>query len=88
MPNNQEPLRMCVVTRKMLPKSDLIRIVVTSQGIIIDKTKKMDGRGYWISSDIDVIRQAHRKHILDKVLRHKVEDSLYTDLEANASVSK
>ena len=88
MPNNQEPLRMCVVTRKMLPKSDLIRIVVTSQGIIIDKTKKMDGRGYWISNDIDVIRQARRKHILDKVLRHKVEDSLYTDLEANASVSK
>ncbi len=88
MPKNQEPLRMCVVTRKMLPKSDLIRIVVTSQGIIIDKTKKMDGRGYWISNDIDVIRQARRKHILDKVLRHKVEDSLYTDLEANASVSK
>ena len=64
------PLRMCVVTREMLPKKDLIRIVKTENGLVIDKTQKMQGRGFWISKDKDVIEQAKKRKSLNKILNH------------------
>lgn len=88
MTEKHVPLRMCVVTRKMLPKQDLIRLVVTPQGIEVDSSQKKNGRGYWISRDMSVIGDARKKHILDKALRRKVDDALYDDLEAMVSENK
>lgn len=82
MTEKHVPLRMCVVTRKMLPKSELIRLVVTTQGIEVDSSQKKDGRGYWISKDLSIIQEARKKHSLDKILRRKVDEALYDDLEA------
>ena len=76
------PLRMCVVTREMLPKKDLIRIVKTENGLVIDKTQKMQGRGFWISKDKDVIEQAKKRKSLNKILKGNVELEFYDGLEA------
>ena len=76
------PLRMCVVTREMLPKKDLIRIVKTENGLVIDKTQKMQGRGFWISKDKDVIEQAKKRKSLNKILKGNVELEFYDRLEA------
>ncbi len=76
------PLRMCVVSRKMLPKSELLRIVVTPEGLIVDHSQKMDGRGYWISRDREVIQQAKRRHAFGKILKRNVGDAFYEQLEA------
>ena len=39
------PMRMCVVTREKLPKSELIRVVKTPTGeVIIDESGKANGR--------------------------------------------
>ena len=76
------PLRMCIVSRKMLPKSDLIRLVVVPNGLKIDRSQKMDGRGYWISRDKEVIAMAKKRHIFSKILKKNLGDSIYADLEA------
>ncbi|HEY5572284.1 MAG TPA: YlxR family protein [Anaerolineales bacterium] len=42
------PQRTCVGCREVLPKRSLIRIVRTSEGIKIDHTGKMAGRGAYL----------------------------------------
>lgn len=82
MAEKKLPLRMCVVSRKMLPKQDLIRLVVTDEGVVIDRSQKMDGRGYWISKNKDVIALARKRHAFSKVLKKNIDDSIYQKLEA------
>jgi hypothetical protein len=42
------PQRMCVGCREVLPKRTLIRIVRTPQGIQVDPTGKLAGRGAYL----------------------------------------
>jgi uncharacterized protein len=42
------PIRTCVGCREVLPKRSLIRIVRTSEGVKIDPTGKLSGRGAYI----------------------------------------
>lgn len=42
------PLRTCVGCRRVLPKKSLIRIVRTPQGIEVDPTGKLPGRGAYL----------------------------------------
>ena len=35
------PMRMCVVTREKLPKNELVRVVNTENGVIVDLTGKV-----------------------------------------------
>lgn len=78
----QQPLRMCVVTRKMLPKNELLRIVATESGLSVDVSQKKDSRGYYISKDKSVIADAKKKQILNKVFKKKIDETIYNELEA------
>ncbi|MBR4270977.1 MAG: YlxR family protein [Clostridia bacterium] len=80
-----EPLRMCAVTREMLPKSELIRLVNTPHGIEIDNKKKLAGRGIYIKKSLEVIALAKKKKLLNKAFRCNVEDEVYTKLEECAN---
>ena len=42
------PERMCVICRQMLPKNQLIRIVNTPDGVVVDQTGKLNGRGVYM----------------------------------------
>ncbi len=42
------PQRMCVVCKQMKDKTDLIRIVKTSDGLSVDPTGKQNGRGAYV----------------------------------------
>ena len=76
------PMRMCVVSREMLPKSDLVRLVVAGDSLKIDPSQKMDGRGCYLKKDPSIIAQAKKKHSLNRVLKKNVPDSFYDELEA------
>ncbi len=80
-----EPLRMCAVTREMLPKSELIRLVQTPQGIEIDNKKKISGRGIYIKNSLEVIALAKKKKLLNKAFKRNVEEEIYTKLEECAN---
>ena len=74
------PMRTCVVTKEKLPKKDLIRIVKTEDGYIVDETGKGNGHGCYIKRDVEVITKAKEKHALDHVFEDKIKDELYDEI--------
>lgn len=80
MKTRKIPMRMCVVTREKLPKQELIRIVRTENGVIVDLTGKANGRGAYLKKDKEVFEKAQKTKILDKVLETKVEESVFDEL--------
>lgn len=75
------PQRTCVLTKEKLDKKDLIRIVRTpEQNVVVDETGKLNGRGAYLKKDLEVIKKAQEKHILDKILSVKVDDNVFDEL--------
>lgn len=74
------PMRTCVVTKEKLPKKELIRVVRTADGVIVDTTGKVNGRGAYLKLDKEVIEKARKSKVLDRHLEVKVEDSVYDEL--------
>lgn len=74
-------LRTCVVTKEVLEKKDLIRIVRTPQKeVLVDLKGKLNGKGAYLKKDEDVILKAKKTKILDKKLEVNVPDSIYEEL--------
>ena len=46
-----KPQRMCVACRKSQDKKSLIRLVRTPEGVVVDQTGKMTGRGAYLHAD-------------------------------------
>lgn len=75
-------MRSCVVTREKLPKSDLVRVVRTPEGeVLVDKTKKLNGRGAYLKCDLAVFDKAYKSKILNKILEVEVPDSVFLELK-------
>lgn len=74
------PLRMCVVTRLKLPKNELIRVVKTENGVIVDETGKVNGHGVYVKKDEQVINDAKKKKILDRMLETEISDNIYEEI--------
>lgn len=76
------PMRSCVVTKEKLPKKELIRIVKNNDNnVFVDLTSKANGRGAYIKKDIEVLKLAKNKKILDRHLEINIDDSIYDELE-------
>lgn len=74
------PMRSCVVTREKLPKNELVRIVRTKDGVIVDLTGKANGRGAYLKKDEEVIKKAKKNKTLNKMLEVDIPDSIYEEL--------
>ncbi|HNZ77296.1 MAG TPA: YlxR family protein [Bacilli bacterium] len=72
------PLRKCVATNEQHPKKEMFRIVRTPEGnVIIDEKGKANGRGAYLSKNVEAIIQAKKKKILDKNLEVLVPEEIY-----------
>ncbi|MEQ6375366.1 YlxR family protein [Bacillaceae bacterium S4-13-58] len=81
--NKKIPLRKCVVTKEMKPKKELIRVVKNKDGdVFVDVTGKKNGRGAYLSKDIQVIETAEEKNILGHHLQTKIDDDIYVQLKS------
>ena len=81
MKNRKIPLRTCILTKEVLPKQELFRIVINKEKeVSIDLTGKQNGRGVYLKKDISVINKAKDLKLLDKKLEVKIEEKLYEDL--------
>lgn len=77
------PERKCVVTNQMKPKKELIRIVRNKEGeVFVDSTGKKNGRGAYLTKDLDVINKAEKTGILSKHLNVQIEESIYEELRS------
>lgn len=75
------PLRTCVITKELLPKKDLIRIVKNKENeVAIDLTGKLNGRGAYIKKDIKVLEKAIKTKILEKKLETTIPDEIYEEI--------
>lgn len=78
MKNRKIPMRSCIVTREKLPKSELLRIVRGTDGVIVvDTTGKINGRGAYIKKDMTVLEKAKKSGVLEKVLETTISDDIY-----------
>lgn len=76
------PLRRCVVTKEQLPKSELLRIVKDKENNVFpDLTGKANGRGAYIKKDINVLKTAKDKKILERSLETKISEEVYEEIE-------
>ena len=75
--------RMCIATREIKDIKDLFRIVKTPSGnILIEEEKHLPGRGAYISRNIEAIKIAQKKKLLNRALRTNVPDDIYEALLA------
>ena len=74
-------MRTCVVTKEKLPKKELLRIVKTDSGIIVDETGKVNGHGCYIKKELEVVEMAKSKHILDRILEMTIPDEVYEEIK-------
>ena len=76
------PLRTCVITKEKLPKYELLRIVRTNEGKIeVDLTGKLNGRGAYIKKDVNVLKTAKDKKILERALESQISEEVYEEIE-------
>lgn len=74
------PMRTCVVTREKLPKRELVRVVRTANGVIVDPTGKVNGRGAYLKIDRDVFEKARQTKVLNKHLEVDVPAEVFDEL--------
>jgi predicted RNA-binding protein YlxR (DUF448 family)/ribosomal protein L30E len=69
----ETPERRCIVTGAVLSKDELIRCVVSPDGIVVpDVDAKLPGRGLWLSAKRDVVETAISKKAFNKAARGQV----------------
>ena len=74
------PQRQCVGCRMMKNKKELIRILKTDEGIIIDDTGKKNGRGAYICPNADCFAKAVASKGLERSFKMPIEKSVYDKL--------
>ncbi len=79
------PERRCIVSGEVRPKEELIRCVVSPDGIVVpDVDAKLPGRGLWLSAARDVVNTACAKNAFSRAARQNVKpmDGLADRIEA------
>lgn len=74
------PMRMCIVTREKLPKKELIRVVKSNDEIKVDLSGKLNGKGCYLKRDVEVIKNAQKRKILNSVFDLEVNKEIYEEL--------
>lgn len=75
------PQRQCVGCRMMKNKKELIRILKTDEGIIIDDTGKKNGRGAYICSNAQCLKKAIENKGLERSFKMPVDKEVYDNLK-------
>ncbi len=66
------PQRTCIACRQVAGKRGLIRIVRTAEGVVVDATGKVSGRGAYLHPTRSCWAQVMETRRLDQALRTKI----------------
>jgi len=79
--NKEFPIRTCLGCYNKKNKSDLLRIVKTSDGSVkVDNTGKSEGRGSYICHDIECLEKLIKSRRLNKVLKMNITEETYEEI--------
>ncbi len=93
-----QPQRMCVACRQSQDKKALVRLVRTAEGVLVDETGKLPGRGAYLHADPscweigmkkslqNALRTALSESDLDRLQRYM--DSMREDSEPDEQVGR
>ncbi len=74
---------MCTGCREMKPKKELIRVVKTAEdGIKLDLTGKLNGRGAYICKNKECLMKAQKSNALSRAFQMNVTGEVYSQLES------
>lgn len=73
--------RKCIIKNKKLPKTNLIRVYIKNNLLVIDDGKVHSGRGYYISKELDKIDDVKLKNILEKKLHITISNDILQELK-------
>lgn len=89
MKTKKIPMRMCAVTRERFPKQELLRVIVTKEGVVeVDPTGKKNGHGAYIKKDLEVLAKAKKSNALGRALEVEIKDEIYEEIEGIIKESK
>src|SRR5262245_25879013 len=64
------PLRLCAVSRSRRPVDDLIRFVLSPEGVVVpDLAHRLPGRGIWVEGRRDCVAAAVRQRAFARSLK-------------------
>jgi len=67
------PERTCIVTREAGSSADLIRFVVSPDGVVVpDVAHKLPGRGVWVTAERDKVAEAIKSKAFNRACRRQV----------------
>ncbi len=76
------PERMCVSCREMKSKNTLVRIVNTDDGVVVDTSGKLNGRGVYLCKCKQCIERAYKNKNFLKVNGFSITEELFAQLES------
>lgn len=89
MKKKKIPMRKCVASGEMKPKKEMVRVVRSKDGeVSIDPTGKKNGRGAYVSLDVELVKKAKEKNILSNALNADVSDEFYDELIEHINYKK
>ena len=74
------PERTCIVCRKKGSKNSFIRVVKNANGICLDKTGKVSGRGAYICDSAECLAKCKKTHALNRAFKQEIPEEVYTNL--------
>lgn len=79
----KKPQRKCIACGSLKDKNDLLRIVKNKEeGILIDESGKVNGRGAYVCKDESCIKSLRKSNKLNQAFKMKIDDDIYEELEA------
>ena len=78
---NKVPQRKCIGCNESKPKKELIRIVKTPEGeMLIDSSKRANGRGAYICNDPECLQKAIKTKGLNRAFKMNVDTDVLIKL--------
>ena len=81
MKSNKQPTRTCIACKQQNDKKNLLRIVKTEEGAVLDKTGKSNGRGAYICNDIKCIEKCIKSKALNRAFSTNIQPNVYEKLK-------
>ena len=81
-PKKHIPQRTCVACREVNEKRSLIRVVRTPEGVAIDTTGRMPGRGAYIHDSKECWEKALKRGVLARSLKTEISQEDMETLQA------
>jgi len=81
----RQPQRTCISCQRVLSKRELVRVVRTSSGIVIDRSGKVAGRGAYLCPFSDCWEMALKRKAIEHALGVGLDEADVARLEEFAS---